>query len=287
MKKHISTILLVAVFFVGLSVLLYPTVSNYVNSKHQSKLIEAYETKVSNMTEHDFSEIFADAEEYNRQLMDNTDAFYHPETIPGYNEILNITGNGIMGYLTIDKINIELPVYHSVDDGILQIAAGHLPGTSLPVGGESTHCVLSGHRGLPSAKLFSDLDKLEVGDTFRLTVLNRILIYEVDSIEIVLPTEVENLQIVPGEDRCTLVTCTPYGVNTHRLLVHGVRTDGESGKPYIYAANEGVRIDPLLVAPAVAAPMLVILLIVLLVHTGKSGKASKSKEGLKDEEKTE
>lgn len=264
MKKHLSTIVLVLIFFVGLSILLYPAVSDYWNSKTQSRAIATYDKTLANLKPEDYTELFEAAEDYNRRLYETPQAFYDPTLVEGYLDALDITGTGIMGYVTIDKIRVELPVYHGTDEGILQIAAGHLEGTSLPVGGENTHCVLSAHRGLPSAKLFTNLDKLEKKDTFTITVLNRVLTYEVDDISIVLPTEADKLQIEDGKDYCTLMTCTPYGINSHRLFVRGHRIETVE-KPQIYVAAEAYQIDPIVITPLAALPMLLILLIFLLI----------------------
>jgi sortase A len=265
MKKHLSTILLILVFFIGTAVLLYPTISDYVNSKHQSRAIASYDKTLSTYAPEDFTKVFEAADAYNKKLRETANAFYDPSLVSGYEQALSVDDTGIMGYISIDKIQVELPIYHTTDDAVLQVAVGHLEGSSLPVGGAGTHCVLSGHRGLPSAKLFTDLDKLEIGDTFTITVLDRLLTYQVDQIKIVLPDEVSDLQIVDGKDYCTLVTCTPYGINTHRLLVRGVRVANAAEKPVIYVAAEAYRIDPIIVTPIVAAPMLLILLGVVLV----------------------
>ena len=196
----------------------------------------------------------------------NPDAFYFPDLIAGYDRTLDITGTGIMGYLDIEKIGVELPIYHGVSKEVLQVGVGHLPGTSFPVGGSSTHVVLSGHRGLPSAKLFSDLDKMELGDSFTITVHDRVLEYVVDQIKIVLPTESEDLQIEKGGDYCTLLTCTPYGINSHRLLVRGTRkTDGSDGKVKVYVGNEAFRIEPLIVAIFLAIPLIVVAFTILTI----------------------
>lgn len=267
--KKFSTLLLVLIFFAGLSILLYPGISDYVNSKTQSRAIADYDKLISDIDEEDFAPYFEQAEDYNKRLRQTAMSFFDPSSVPGYNETLNVSSTGIMGYIAIEKMKLELPIYHGVSDGVLQVAVGHLEGSSLPVGGESTHCVLSAHRGLPSAKLFSDLDKLEIGDTFTITVLNRLLTYEVDQIRIVEPGDVDELQIKDGEDYCTLVTCTPYGINSHRLLVRGTRVANAEVKPEIHVSPDAFIIDPLIVAPAVAAPMLLILLIVLLVKYRK------------------
>ena len=187
MKKNKSTIILILVFFVGLSVMLYPTLSDYVNQLHQSRAVATYAEDVDNLTDADYSAYFEAADAFNAQIAADPDALFHADRFTSYNATLDVTGTGIMGYITIEKIGVELPIYHGTSDGVLQIAAGHLEGTSLPVGGGSTHAVISAHRGLPSAKLFTNLDQLEVGDTFTITVLDRVLTYEVDQISIVLP----------------------------------------------------------------------------------------------------
>ncbi len=265
MKKHLSSIILIIIFLIGLSMLLYPSVSNYINEKNASTVIASYEAAVSSASEERIQAMFQKAHEYNTALVGNTSAIIEPNTVNGYDGILNPIGTGIMGYVNIPKIEVELPIYHGVDEGVLQIGAGHLQGTSLPVGGASTHCVLSGHRGLPSAKLFTHLDELETGDYFTITILNQLFTYQVDQIKIVLPTESEDLQITKGKDYCTLVTCTPYGINTHRLLVRGVRVENAAEAPSIYVANEAFCIDSMIVMPLFAAPMLLVLLIILLI----------------------
>ena len=269
MKKKTSTLLLIVVFIVGLAVLLYPTISDYWNSKVQSRVIATYDELLSSYTPEDYTAEHNAAESYNKSLYSTIDAFYAPEIVEGYSDALDITGTGVMGYITIDKINVQLPIYHGTDSDVLNVAVGHLEGTSLPVGGVNTHCVLSAHRGLPSAKLFSDLDDLEVGDTFTITVLDSVLTYEVDQILIVLPSKVDDLQIIEGGDYCTLITCTPYGINTHRLLVRGKRIETEKAKERIYVTAEAYQIDTLVVAPIVAAPMLLTLLVVLLIKYRK------------------
>lgn len=281
MKRYVSTAVIAAAFFVGISLLLYPVISEYINAKHQSKAIASYDETVSHMSEAEYDEIFAKARAYNDALARTEGAFYQPERVPGYLEALDITGTGIMGYVTIDKIGVELPVYHTVETDVLQSAVGHLPGTSLPIGGEGTHAVLSGHRGLPSARLFTDLNKLEPGDLFTITVLNRVVMYRVDQVKIVDPTDVTDLQLVPGKDYCTLFTCTPYGINSHRLLVRGVRVETPEDAAPRYIANEAYRIDPLIVTPAVAAPMLLGIVVVMLIKSRRSALKQKlRREGL-------
>ena len=275
MKKNKSTIILILVFFVGLSVMLYPTLSDYVNQRHQSRAVATYAEDVDKLTNADYSAYFDAADAFNAQIAADPDALYHPDRFPSYESTLDVTGTGIMGYITIEKIGVELPIYHGTSDGVLQVAAGHLEGTSLPVGGESTHAVISAHRGLPSAKLFTNLDQLEVGDTFTITVLDRVLTYEVDLISIVLPTETDLLQPVEGQDYVTLMTCTPYGINTHRLLVRGHRVNTRESQKHVRVTADATRIDPIITAPVIALPMLAVLLIWLLVTTRKRPKAGK------------
>lgn len=275
MKKNKSTVILILVFFVGLSVMLYPTLSDYVNQLHQSRAVATYAEDVDNLTDADYSAYFEAADAFNAQIAADPDALYFPQRFPTYESTLDVTGTGIMGYITIEKIGVELPIYHGTSDGVLQIAAGHLEGTSLPVGGGSTHAVISAHRGLPSAKLFTNLDQLEVGDTFTITVLDRVLTYEVDRISIVLPTETDLLQPVEGQDYVTLMTCTPYGINTHRLLVRGHRVNTRESQKHVRVTADATRIDPIITAPVIALPMLAVLLIWLLVTTRKRPKAGK------------
>lgn len=226
MKKHLSTIILVLILLTGLSLVLYPTVSEYWNMYHQSRIISDYTDDVEEIDEEEYARMWQEAQEYNRELARDGNCWkMTKEQKQKYYSVLNVGGTGVMGYIEIPKIHCSLPVYHGADESILQVAVGHIEGSSLPVGGSSTHCVLSGHRGLPSAKLFTDLDQMEKGDIFLLKILNETLAYEVDQIKTVLPEEMDNLKIEEGEDLCTLVTCTPYGVNSHRLLVRGHRTE--------------------------------------------------------------
>lgn len=266
MKKHASTILLLLIFFIGLSLLLYPSFTDWWNSFHQSRAVASYVEQVANMDDEQYQEIWNAAWEYNRSLIDRpNDYLLSDEQREHYNALLNVGGNGIMGYIEIPKIDIVYPIYHGTDEAFLQIAIGHLDWTSLPVGGESSHCVVSGHRGLPSARLFTDLDQMEVGDTFLLRVLDEVLTYEVDQILIVEPQVTDDLLIVEGEDLCTLITCTPYGINSHRMLVRGHRIATEEVKAVRRVTADAVQIEPVIVAPFVAAPMLLILLIALLL----------------------
>ena len=272
MKKNKSTLILILVFFVGLSVMLYPTLSDYVNQRNQSRAVANYAQSVDTMTNADYSAYFDAADAFNAQVAANENALYRPDQLSGYYDTLDITGTGIMGYITIAKIGVELPIYHGTSDSVLQIAAGHLEGTSLPVGGASTHAVISAHRGLPSAKLFTNLDQLEVGDTFTITVLDRVLTYEVDKITIVLPTQTDDLLVADGKDYVTLMTCTPYGINTHRLLVRGRRVETPDQFKRIRVTTEALKIEPIIVAPVMALPMLLILLIGMLLSTRKRKK---------------
>ena len=269
-KRDFSTVILILVFLVGLSLLLYPSVSDYWNSFHQSRAIATYAEQVANIDNDRYAQLWEDARAYNQTLVGKQNRFQiSEEERETYESLLNVGGNGIIGYIEIAKIGCSLPIYHGTDEGVLQIAVGHIEGTSLPAGGESTHCVVSGHRGLPSAKLFTDLDKLIAGDTFVLRVLDETLTYEVDQILIVEPYELDALAIEEGRDYCTLVTCTPYGINTHRLLVRGHRVANAEEAVQIRVTADAIQIEPLLIAPLVAVPMLLILLVVLLVSTRK------------------
>lgn len=268
MKKRLSTIILVLIFLIGLSLLLYPTVSDYWNSLHQSRAIAGYVEQVASLDNDFYEQLWADAEEYNRTLAGKSNRYtLTDEEKAEYESLLNVSGTGIIGYIEIPVIDCSLPVYHGTDEAVLQIALGHIEGTSLPVGGEGTHCVISGHRGLPRARLFTDLDKLVVGDTFMLRVLDETLTYEVDQIRIVEPQEIKEIEIEDGKDYCTLVTCTPYGINTHRLLVRGHRVENQAESQNIRVTADAMQIDPVIVAPLVAVPMLLVLLIILLVKT--------------------
>ena len=277
------TMLLVAAMIVGIWLLLYPTVSDYWNSLHQSRAVMSYAEHVSDMNSEEYDKLLSEARKYNERFVE-TGLNWHmlDEDREVYEKTLNVDGTGVMGYIRIPKINVMLPIYHGTDENVLQTSIGHLEGSSLPVGGESTHCMLSGHRGLPSARLFTDLDKLREGDTFTMTVLNETLTYEVDHIWIVEPEDLSYLQIEKGKDLCTLITCTPYGINTHRLLVRGHRTANANGEAMVTA--DAIQIRPVFIAPFLAVPILFILLIYVLISTGirrrdgKDGKAKYLKE---------
>jgi sortase A len=263
MKSRKTTIILLISFFVGLSVLLYPTISSYWNSKTQSEAIVDYESMLAQFKPEDYTATFENADAYNQQLRELADPFAQHSTLTNYHSVLNISGTGMIGYIKIPKINQELPVYHGTSEGVLSVAVGHLEGSSLPVGGESTHAVVSAHRGLPTAVLFTHLDRMEIGDTFSFTILDRTLTYEVDQIRIVEPDDTSLIGITEGKDYCTLLTCTPYGINTQRLLVRGHQIDASQIRN-IYIANEAYRIEPLVVMPVVALPIIFVLLIYVM-----------------------
>ena len=269
MKKHISTIILVFILLIGLSLLLYPTLSDYWNSFHQSKAIAGYVEQVAAISEDEYTDILARAKAYNAGFQHDSLWVLSEEETKLYNSMLNVGSDGIMGYIEIPVIGCSLPIYHGTAESVLQVAVGHIEGSSLPVGGTGTHCVISGHRGLPSAKLFTDLDRLVVGDIFTIYVLNEVLTYEVDSILIVEPDEVDSLKVYESKDLCTLVTCTPYGVNSHRLLVQGHRIENIEETPVVHIVSDAMQIDSAIVAPIVAIPILFVLLIILLVRTRK------------------
>lgn len=275
--KKLSTVFLIATFVAGLSLLLYPTVSNYWNTLHASRAVATYVDAVQNMGEDKRREMLQKAIDYNKSLTsDNQRLTISSARRQEYESILDVDGNGMIGYIEIPNVNITLPVYHGTNDDVLQIAVGHLDWTSLPVGGTSTHCVLSGHRGLPSAKLFTNLDQVKEGDTFVIRVLDEVLTYEVDQIRIVEPAAVDDLMIENGKDYCTLVTCTPYGVNSHRLLVRGHRVENESES--IRVTSEAIQIEPLIVAPAIAIPTLIIIFVLLIASSNKKKKKQKSQK---------
>lgn len=268
---------MILALFAGLSLLLYPTVSDW-NSLHASQAVADYAENVRNLEAEKYEQVLQDAKSYNQMLPYKQTTFaLSEEEKEAYDALLDISGTGVMGYIEIPTVNISLPVYHGTEDAVLQIAVGHLEWSSLPVGGESTHCVLSGHRGLPSAKLFTNLDKLVAGDKFIMRVLDEVLTYEVDQILIVEPTDVSTLMIEAGKDLCTLVTCTPYGINSHRLLVRGHRIENQDEAQAIRVTSDAIQIEPLIVAPAVALPMLLVLLMILLVSGGKTKSAGGKK----------
>ena len=271
MKNKLLNIFLILALVAGLSLLLYPTVSDYWNSLHTSQAVASYDQAVKSMDEGKYDELLQRAGQYNRDLFLRGTLFaLTDEEREDYNSQLDIDGSGVMGYIEIPTIKVSLPIYHGTSDDVLQVAVGHLEWSSLPVGGESTHCVLSGHRGLPSAKLFTNLDQLTEGDLFVIRTLDEVLTYEVDRILIVLPSEVQALAAEEGKELCTLVTCTPYGVNSHRMLVRGHRVDNQSEAVRLTA--DAIRIDPLLVAPIAAIPLLLALLLLLAAAPKKKSR---------------
>ncbi|MBR5970689.1 MAG: class C sortase [Lachnospiraceae bacterium] len=274
------TIILLFLFLLGLVIVLYPSFSNWWNKRDAVRAIATYNAALEEFVEEDHSEFWEEAERYNAgvashgKLKEMTE-----EELAEYNTLLDPVGNGMMGYLSIDAIDVHMPIYHTVDEAVLQVAIGHVPSSSLPTGGKGNHIALSGHRGLPSARILTDLDKLVEGDVFFITVMDRTLAYEVDQIKIVLPEEVDDLAIDPEEDYCTLITCTPYGVNSHRMLVRGVRSDAVLGAGRRFVGSDAVMVDTIFVSIAIAVPMLLLLLIVLFVKTSK-----KKDHGTEDEE---
>lgn len=272
-KSSLSTILLILMLVVGLSLLLYPSFADYWNSFTQTRVITSYAEQVAQLDTEQYDQIWQDAYAYNASLLGRRNSYLLSEEQQAeYERLLNVGGDGIMGYIEIPSIGVELALYHGTKESILSFAVGHLEWTSLPVGGESTHCVISGHRGLPSAKLFTDLDKMVVGDYFMLHILDETLTYEVDQIRIVLPEETEELLIQEGKDLCTLVTCTPYGINTHRMLVRGHRVDNLEEAQQVRVTADAVIVEKLVVAPFVLVPILLVMLIVLLITTRKRKK---------------
>ena len=272
MKNNRSTILLILILLIGLSLMLYPSLADWWNSFHSSRSIASYVEQVANIDDAQYEELWDAAWDYNQSLLHRPNDFLlSDEQQEIYKSLLDFGGNGIMGYIEIPMIDVMLPIYHGTKESVLQIAVGHLDWTSLPVGGAGSHCVLSGHRGLPSARLFTDLDKLKVGDVFMLHVLNEILTYEIDQILIVEPQDTDPLLIEPGKDLCTMITCTPYGINSHRMLVRGHRIESQEEAKVIRITADAVRIEPLMVAPFVAVPILLVLLIILLLPKQKKG----------------
>ena len=271
-KKNTSTIILICVFILGLGIMLYPTISDYWNSFRSSRVISNYAEVVAKMDDADYEKILSEALDYNTTLSKNQTFSLSESQLGKYEENLNVDGGGVMGYIEIPSIDVTLPICHGTSDRVLQNSVGHINWTSLPVGGESSHCVLSGHRGLPSAKLFTNLDKLSVNDTFVIRILDETLTYEVDQILIVLPDDIENLKIVPGMDYVTLLTCTPYGINTHRLLVRGHRIENEANSANIRVTADATQIEPMIIAPIVAIPILLWLLIHVILKDRRQKK---------------
>lgn len=284
-KRNWSNVILVMIFLLGLSLLLYPTISDYWNSFHQSRVIASYSENVANMDNEEYQQQVSAAKSFNKKLLKKKYQWTLNDAEKEiYEAILNITETGIMGYIEIPSLNTTLPIYHGTDEKVLQIAIGHLEGSSLPVGGESTHSVVSGHRGLPSAKLFSDLDEMENGDIFMLHILDETLTYEVDQIRIVLPEEVKDIEIIEGKDLCTLVTCTPYGINSHRLLVRGHRVDNPEHIQAQRVSADAVFVDDFKVACFIGISIILILIIWLFIYSWYRHIKRGKKERKRDEE---
>ena len=277
----LSTIILFTILLAGLGIMLYPSISDWWNSMHATQAIAGY---VEDLSSEERDEMLEAARAYNARLQNGVDYMLTEEELEEYKNLLNIAGTGIMGYVQISAIGVNLPIYHSVDESILQVAIGHVPGSSLPVGGERTHAVLSGHRGLPSARLFTDLDQMVEGDTFTINIMDTTITYMVDQIRIVLPEEVDDLAIQAGRDYCTLVTCTPYGVNTHRMLVRGKRIENIAGE--VVVVSEAMRIPNYVVIPAIGIPMLFISLFSMLIYY-RVRRPAKSKAEILEELKKE
>lgn len=268
-KRNLLTVVMTAGLLVGVFLLLYPSVANYWNSFHQSRAISSYTETVTHMSKEDYDRILKSARAYNKRLSETGFHWVLSDAEKeAYNKELNIGGDGIMGFISIPKFHVRCPIYHGTDETILQVAIGHLESTSLPVGGKGSHCAISGHRGLPSARLFTDIDKIREGDTWTITVLNETLTYECDQIRIVLPEDLSDLKIEEGKDLCTLITCTPYGINTHRLLVRGHRVPNANGTADVTA--DAIQIEPIYIAPFLAGPILLILIIILLISTRRA-----------------
>lgn len=270
-KGHLLTVLMVLILLAGIGLIAYPSFSDWWNSMHQSQAIASYVDEVSRQDAERIEQMWEEARAYNKDLADVGNHFkVTDEEMERYNQVLDITGTGIMGYIDIPKIDVSLPIYHSTNEEVLQIAIGHLEGSSLPIGGPDTHALLSGHTGLPSAKLFTNIDRLVEGDRFMINVLGQMLTYEVDQIDVVLPTGVDELDIVPGEDLVTLITCTPYAVNTHRLLVRGHRVENE--KAQVTVPQDAVILDKIVVGVLVGVPILLFILVITLIFTRKKKK---------------
>lgn len=283
MKKKKTKIILIIIFFIGVFILLYPSISQYYNSFVQSKTVADYDKMFANMENKDYSDIFNKAQQYNEQLANLKFPLVEHKKINGYTNLINVNNNGMIGYISINKIKVEIPIYHGTSEEVLNVAVGHFEGTSLPIGGKNTHSVLSAHRGLPSARLFTDLNKLELGDIFEITVLDRKLTYQIDNIIVVEPNDIEQLEIFEDKDYVTLLTCTPYGLNTHRLLVRGKRVENLDDYK-IYVTTEAFKINNLIVAPIVALPIISILILIIIIKPIEN-KNKKLEEYLKNNKK--
>lgn len=278
MRKRKTTIIMIIFFFIGLLTLFYPSLSNYYNEKKQSRMISNYENIINSNNFIDFEKEKESAINYNIALSKIKEPLLNYDRLNNYYDLLNINKDGMMGYITIEKIKVELPIYHGTSNEVLNSSVGHIEGSSLPIGGLTTHSVLSAHRGLPSAKLFTNLDRLEIGDTFKITILDDVLTYQVDKIVIVKPNNRDNIKIEENKDYITLLTCTPYGINTHRLLVRGVRIENTKKKSYI--TTEGFKINNLIVVPILSTPIILLLLIITIIKPVKRVNINKYEEFL-------
>ena len=286
-KKHrVSNAILVLILLAGVAIAGYPAFSDYWNSMHQTRAIAGYAERVAELTNDEYITVWEEALDYNRRLASNPNPWaMTDEDIDDYERQLNVDGTGNMGFISIPKINVNLPVYHGTSDSVLQTSIGHIDGTSLPAGSihpdeenydkveYASHSVLSGHRGLPSAKLFSDLDAMEEGDVFYLTILDQTLTYQVDKITVILPEDSSELALFPGKDYCTLMTCTPYGINTHRLLVRGIRVENDKELIDVRVTADALQIDPLHVVPFVAGPVLLLMILWVVLFAGRKKKS--------------
>ncbi len=276
MKRKMTNIFLAIGLLIGLSFLLYPTVSDTWNAHHQTQVIENYNDEIENLSDTQSKKLITDAQTYNEKLRSMTNRWNLSEQdLQEYDNILNIGSSGIMGYIEIEKINVKVAIYHGTDDSVLQIGAGHLEGSSMPVGGEGTHSVLMAHRGLMSAKLFTDLDKMQEGDTFTINVLGETMTYEVYAVRTVEPDDLADLTIEKDRDLCTLVTCTPYGINTHRLLVQGIRIENQTK---LYVSSEAIVIDSIIVTFVVLVPVLLIIFLIFMILPNRKISDAKRKE---------
>ena len=286
-KKHrVSNLILVLILLAGVAIAGYPAFSDYWNSMHQSRAIMGYAERVAELTNDEYITVWEDALDYNRRLASDPNPWaMTDEDIDDYERQLNVDGTGNMGFISIPRIDVNLPIYHGTSDAVLQTSIGHIDGTSLPAGSihpdpddydkveYASHSVLSGHRGLPSAKLFSDLDVLEEGDVFYLTILDQTLTYQVDKITVILPEDSSELVLFPGKDYCTLMTCTPYGINTHRLLVRGVRVENDKELIDVRVTADALKIEPLYVVPFIAGPVLLLMILWVVIFAGNKKKS--------------
>lgn len=286
-KSHrVSNTILVLILLAGVAIAGYPMFSEYWNSMHQSRAIMGYAERVAELSNDEYVSVWEDALEYNRRLSSDPNPWaMTDEDIDEYERQLNVDGTGNMGFISIPKIDVNLPVYHGTSDAVLQTSIGHIDGTSLPAGSIhpdpdqydkvefASHSVLSGHRGLPSAKLFSDLDAMEEGDVFYLTILDQTLTYQVDKITVILPEDSSELALFPGKDYCTLMTCTPYGINTHRLLVRGVRVENDKELLDVRVTADALKIEPLYVVPFIAGPVLLLMILWVVLFAGRKKKS--------------